>query len=127
MKFEVGQIFFFVGHHPEAASWCSRNNCNIVRDGQSGWRIEAIPTPTDGEAKAAKIAELRAALMDADWRSMREHDRKAANPDHAMAQNVFTYKQFLRDFDGQEGLWRETGVHTFEEYTEQVRKENDTL
>jgi hypothetical protein len=121
MKFEVGQIFGGK-YPPEAASWCCRNNCRIVRDGPSGWRIEAIPPLLEEEQKVQKLMEVIHALVDADWRSLREHDRKAANPDHAMDQNVFTYKQFLRDFDGQEGRWWEMGVPTFEEYTEQEGK-----
>ncbi|MDR2030208.1 MAG: hypothetical protein LBP65_01940 [Puniceicoccales bacterium] len=115
MEFELGQIFSGK-YPPEAALWCGRNNCTIVRDGTTGWRIEAIPPPTEDEQKAAKMAEVRTALADMDWRSMREHDRLASLPDYKPDNGIFAYKEYLRDFDKQDGRWWEMGILGYEDY-----------
>ncbi|MDR3117604.1 MAG: hypothetical protein LBT98_03470 [Puniceicoccales bacterium] len=123
MEFEIGQKFGGK-YPPEVAEWCGRNGVRIVRDGASGWRIEAMPTPTVEELSAAKREEIRRALDAADWRSMREHDRHAANPTYQTDQTVFAHKQFLRDFDAQENWW-ERGVPSYEEFLEQNNLEDD--
>ena len=124
MEFELGQIFG--GRYPpEAARWCELHSARMVKDGASNWRIEAIPAPTDEELQSSKLEELRLALATTDWRSMREHDRRATDPTYQTDPTVFAYKQFLRDFDQQEGRWWEMGVPTFEEFVEREEEESD--
>jgi hypothetical protein len=119
MEFEIGQTF--EGRYPpEAARWCNLNRATIVQNGVTGWRIEAIPPPTDVELQAAKLLELANALEDMDWRSIREHDRRARDPKYFADTAVFAYKDYLRNFDKQEGRWWEMGIQSFEDW----RKEN---
>jgi hypothetical protein len=124
MKFEIGQIF--EGRYPpEVACWCELHSARMVRHGAGGWIVELAPQPTDGERDGLKREELRQALAHADWRSMREHDRKAADPTYPMDPIVFSYKQFLRDFDSGTGgeHWNVLLVPTFDEYAEWYRAE----
>jgi hypothetical protein len=123
MNYELGQIFEG-GYPPEAALWANIHGARIVRHGANAWKLEAIPAPTEEELKRRKSAEIRVALAAADWLSMREHDRRAADPSYEIDQTVFAYKQLLRDFDAHENWWN-SEVPTYEGYMEWVRAEKN--
>jgi hypothetical protein len=123
MEFEIGQIFSGK-YPPEAAVWANKNFARIVRHGAEDWLLEQIPSPTDEERKERKYLEIRNALTEMDWRSMREHDRSAFNPEYEPDRRVFAYKQFLRDFDEFSADWASITIPTFDEWVAEEEKEN---
>jgi hypothetical protein len=116
-QFVIGQIFQEI-YPPRLARWCELNNARMVKHGLNGWIVEQIPQPTGEERDMLKREELSLALANADWMSMSEHDRKAADPTYEIDPIVFSYKQFLRDFDAEVKHWNTTSVPSFDEYVE---------
>lgn len=58
MTFFIGQIFQGT-YPPESAAWCNRNGA-YMEAVEGGYRIVGIPKPTLEDAKAQKIASLKA-------------------------------------------------------------------
>lgn len=58
MTFNIGQIFQGT-YPPDAAVWCNRNGAYMEAI-EDGYRIVGIPKPTLDDAKAQKIASLKA-------------------------------------------------------------------
>jgi hypothetical protein len=123
MEFEIGQEFS-KKYPPELAGWCDRNNARIVRNGSDGWRVEGIPAPAEEDRKALKSKEIREALDAFDWRSMREHDRAAADPAYQIDPTIFEYKEFLRNFDQSDNWWN-AEVPGYEEFIRQKNLEGE--
>lgn len=58
MTFNIGQTFKGT-YPPEVAAWCNRNGA-YMEAVEGGYRIVGIPKPTLEDAKAQKIASLKA-------------------------------------------------------------------
>ena len=58
MTFNIGQTFKGT-YPPESAAWCNRNGA-YMEAVEGGYRIVGIPKPTLEDAKAQKIASLKA-------------------------------------------------------------------
>jgi hypothetical protein len=53
------------------------------------------------EAKALRLLRLEKLLAETDWLALREHDRRASNPDYVLDAQVFAYRDYLRQFNHQ--------------------------
>jgi hypothetical protein len=117
-QFEIGQSFSGK-YPPEAAMWCNANGATMEYDSETGiYTIAAIPPPTVEELQKFKLNELSDALARTDWMAIRENDRKFMDPNYVVNISPFEYRNYLREFNHQEGEWWAKAIPTFEQFRE---------
>jgi hypothetical protein len=67
------------------------------------------------EAKNLRLLRLEKLLAETDWLALREHDRRASNPDYVLDVQVFAYRDYLRQFNHRDS-WFRTTILTFEKW-----------
>jgi hypothetical protein len=115
--FQIGQVFYDK-YPPEAAEWCNANGATMVRTDE-GYVIAKIPDPTVGELQQFKLTELIDMLSLTDWMTIRENERKIVIPNYNINMKPFIYRDYLRNFNHQDGEWWTMPILTYEQYTEQ--------
>jgi hypothetical protein len=95
----------YIGSYPvEAVRFCNENGCIMEKSGDS-YTIRDSPPMLREDLIENKSAEILYTLSRTDWMSIREADRKAMNPDYEPDPYIYSYRQFIRDFDEQPEWW----------------------